>query len=125
MIADEGEGDENEDQEGAPPPNAPTDALKSMNSLDPLDETKQAEEDEAGDVAKDSATDADPDVLPLGDENLMPTSLIPASDGSDLDEMAQEQLIADAAAAFAGVPPDILDGSSIQDGTMDFTQGSP
>jgi hypothetical protein len=130
LIADEGEGDENDDQEGAQPPDPATaSALKSMDSLDTLDEAKQAE-DEAADTTKSTAPEADPDVLPLGDELLMPTPVAqlmpePAPDDPDLDEIAQEQLMVDAA-AFAAAPPSIIDGDGvIQDGTMDFGIGEP
>lgn len=129
MIADEGDGDDNDDQEGAQPPDVATaPALKSLDSLDTLDEAKQAE-DETADATKDAVPEADPDVLPLGDEILMPTTaqLIPepAPDDPDLDEIAQEQLMVDAA-AFVAAPPSLIDSDGvIQDDTMDFGIGEP
>lgn len=125
MIADEGEGDDNDDQEGAQQPDPPAITLKATDSLDSPAQAKPAEEDEAGDGAKDSAPEADPDVLPLGDEILMPTAaqLIPepTPDGPDLDDISQEQFMANAA-AFAAAPPNLIDDDGdIQDSPMDFT----
>lgn len=102
-------------------------ALKSLDELDPLDEAKQIEEEASANVVEE---DADPDVLPLNDDMLMPTPASqiipePAPDGPDLAEISREQIMADAA-AFAAAPPTMMDNDGvIDDDAMDFALGEP
>lgn len=122
-----------------------------MDALDPVIEAQEAQKLQASDptttvVEADNSTspdtpvapaivDADPDVLPLGDEILMPTPVDqimpePAPDGPDLVEITQEQLMADAAAfARATSPVDGLlpvdNDGVIPDDAMEFAIGKP
>ncbi|KAF8317665.1 hypothetical protein DL93DRAFT_2154173 [Clavulina sp. PMI_390] len=145
VNVEEGDGDEGDgDGDGTQPVSRAdtTDpqtvaALQALDALDPADEAAQAAEDadigltpSLGDIGTSTPVmDADPDVLPMGDELLMPTpadQLLPepAPDGPDLDEITQEQLLADAA-AFSGtdglIPVD-ADGV-IPDEAMEFAIG--
>lgn len=143
LNADEGEGDDNDVEDGAPrtTDDATVAALKSIDALDPTAEQKQLNAQEAAEAKNDggsgagsenAAPEADPDVLPLGDEILMPTPADqimpePAEDGPDLAEIAQEQLMTDAV-AFATAPSGMIpvdDDGVISDSAMDFAIGEP
>lgn len=153
--ADEGDGDENDVEGDAQPTTkdgtdpATVSALKSLDALDPTDEAKATKaqdldaaaaevliSDSVGDgltAAPSTVVDADPDVLPLGDEILMPTPATqimpePAPDGPSLGEISDEQLLADAAAFAASAPDGLLpvdDDGVIPDDAMEFAIGEP
>lgn len=147
VVADEGEGEEGDDNADAEnPTQTPADptSLAASKSPNANDDDEVVDINDSPDGAELSASnplvtaeaptqDDDADVLPLNADDMdmiMPTPATqiipePAPDGPGLEEITREQLMIDAA-DFADVPATMVDADGILgDNVMDFALGDP